>query len=57
MIAAEKKLSSILIDESSIHKIDNLCDYMGVSYAGIGPDFYAVLRKARKDVGKYHATY
>jgi 20S proteasome subunit alpha 2 len=57
VIAAEKKLSSILIDEGSVHKIDNLCDYMGVSYSGIGPDFYAVLRKARKDVAKYHATY
>lgn len=57
VIAAEKKLTSILVDESSIHKIDNLCDYMGVSYAGIGPDFHAVVMKARKDVAKYHATY
>lgn len=57
VIAAEKKLASPLVDESSIHKIDNLCDYMGVSYAGIGPDFNAVVMKARKDVAKYHATY
>jgi 20S proteasome subunit alpha 2 len=57
VIAAEKKLASPLIDESSIHKIDRLCDYMGVSYAGIGPDFNAVVMKARKDVAKYHATY
>ena len=57
VIAAEKKLASPLIDESSIHKIDKLCDYMGVSYAGIGPDFNAVVMKARKDVAKYHATY
>jgi 20S proteasome subunit alpha 2 len=57
VIAAEKKLQSVLIDESSIHKIDALCDYMGVSYSGIGPDFHAVVLKARKDVAKYHATY
>lgn len=57
MIAAEKKLTSILVDESSIHKVDKLCEYMGVSYSGIGPDFGAVLLKARKDVAKYHATY
>ena len=39
VIAAEKKLSSILADESSIHKIEKLCEYMGVTYSGIGPDF------------------
>jgi 20S proteasome subunit alpha 2 len=57
VIAAEKKLPSPLIDESSIHKIDHLSDYMGVSYAGIGPDFQAVLLKARKDVQTYHKVY
>ena len=39
VIAAEKKLSSILADESSIHKIEKLCEYMGVTYSGLGPDF------------------
>ena len=39
VIAAEKKLPSPLIDEGSIHKIDKLSEYMGVTYAGIGPDF------------------
>ena len=57
VIAAEKKLPSILIDETSIHKVDNLCDYMGVTYSGIGPDFQTVLMKSRKDVQKYHAKY
>ena len=57
VIAAEKKLPTILIDETSIHKVDNLCDYMGVTYSGIGPDFNTVLMKSRKDVQKYHAKY
>ena len=57
VIAAEKKLSSILADESSIHKIEKLCEYMGVTYSGIGPDFQAVLLKARKDIQLYHARY
>ena len=39
VIAAEKKLSSILADEESIHKIEKLCEYLGVTYSGIGPDF------------------
>ena len=55
VIAAEKKLPTMLIDETSVHKVDNLCDYMGVGYSGIGPDFQAALLKARKDVQVYHA--
>lgn len=50
VIACEKKLNSPLIDESTIHKVDKFSAYLGVTYAGIGPDFSAVLMKARKDV-------
>jgi 20S proteasome subunit alpha 2 len=50
IIAAEKKLSTTLVDESSIHKIEQLCNYMGATYSGLGPDFKAVLLKARKDI-------
>ena len=57
VIAAEQKLPTILIDETSVHKVDNLCEYMGVGYSGIGPDFQAVMLKARKDVQVYHAQY
>ena len=57
VIAAEKKLPTILMDETSVHKVDNLCEYMGVGYSGIGPDFQAVMLKARKDVQVYHAQY
>ena len=57
VIACEKKLSSSLIDETTIHKVEPLSDYMGMTYSGIGPDFQAVLMKARKDVQVYHAKY
>ena len=50
VIAAEKKLTTMLIDETSIHKVDKLSDYMGVTYSGINADFNAVLMKCRKDV-------
>lgn len=43
VIAAEKKLPTALIDESSIHKIGSISEYMGVTYSGVGPDFCAVL--------------
>ena len=57
VIAAEKKLPSVLVDETSLHKVDKLSDYLGVTYSGLGPDFQAVLMKARKDVQVYHARY
>lgn len=43
VIACEKKMSSILVDESSIHKVEKVAPYIGATYSGIGPDFYAVL--------------
>ena len=57
VIACEKKLPSPLVDASSIHKVEPLSQYMGMTYSGIGPDFNAVLLKARKDVQVYHAKY
>jgi len=57
VIAAEKKLTTSLVDEDSIHKVAQLCDYMGVTYSGIGPDFNSVLLKMRKDMQAYHAKF
>lgn len=57
VIAAEKKLQSVLIDESTVHKVEKLCDYMGLTYSGLGTDFRAVILKARKDIQQYHARY
>lgn len=57
VIACEKKISTPLIDETTIHKVEALSDYMGMTYSGIGPDFQAVLLKARKDVQTYHAKF
>ncbi len=50
VIACEKKLTSPLIDETSIHKVEQIAPYIGVTYSCIGPDFNAVLLKARKDI-------
>ena len=57
VIACEKKITSPLIDPDSIHKVEKLSNYMGTTYSGIGPDFYAVLLKARKDVQVYHSKF
>jgi 20S proteasome subunit alpha 2 len=57
VIASEKKITSCLVDESSFHKIEHIAPYMGVTYSGIGPDFQAVLLKARKDAKVYESRY
>lgn len=57
VIAAEKKLTSVLVDETSYCKVDKLSDYMGITYSGIGPDFNQIVLKARKDIQAYHARY
>ena len=57
VIACEKKLTSPLIDETSIHKVEKACEYMGMTYSGIGPDFQQFLLKARKDAQIYHSRF
>ena len=57
VLACEKKVGSVLIDESSIHKVEKVAPYLGVTYSGIGPDFQSVLRKMRKDCQVYHSRY
>ena len=57
VIAAEKKLTSPLIDASTIHKIEAVNTQVGMTYAGLGPDFNAVLMKARKDAQVYNAKF
>lgn len=49
MIAVEKKVSSILVDEESYNKIATIYKHIGFSYSGIGPDFRVAVKKSRKD--------
>ena len=48
ILACEKYLSSILIDETSFHKITNISKYIGATYSGLGPDFKVLLKKLEK---------
>ena len=50
VIASEKKITSPLVDADTIHKVEPISEYLGVTYSGIGPDYGAVLLKMRKDV-------
>ena len=44
----EKKLNSILVDEDSFHKINNISDHIGAVYSGLGPDFRVLTKKSIK---------
>ncbi|CAF2207353.1 unnamed protein product [Brassica napus] len=57
VIATEKKLPSILVDEASVQKIQNLTPNIGVVYSGMGPDFRVLVRKSRKQAEQYNRLY
>ncbi|KAM5587144.1 proteasome subunit alpha type-2-A [Rosa sericea] len=57
VIATEKKLPSILVDEASVQKIQCLTPNIGVVYSGMGPDFRVLVRKSRKQAVQYHQLY
>eukprot|EP00455_Lapot_gusevi_P008730 TRINITY_DN1383_c0_g1_i2.p1 TRINITY_DN1383_c0_g1~~TRINITY_DN1383_c0_g1_i2.p1 ORF type:complete len:258 (-),score=75.14 TRINITY_DN1383_c0_g1_i2:226-930(-) len=57
VIATEKKVSSILVDEKSVEKISLISENVGVTYAGMGPDFRLLVRKARKSTQQYTMSY
>ena len=44
VICTDKKLPSVLVDNTHVHKIENVTTETGFCYAGVGPD-YRVLRK------------
>ena len=57
VIATEKKLPSMLIDESTVQKVLLLSPNVGVVYSGMGPDFRVLVRKARKRAQEYYVLY
>lgn len=57
ILACEKYLSSILIDETSFQKISNVSKYIGSTYSGLGPDFKVLLKKARKEFQTYKLQF
>lgn len=57
VIATEKKLPSVLVDESTVQKISVLSPNIGVVYSGMGPDYRVLVRKARKTAQVYESLY
>ena len=57
VIAVEKKMSSILIEEEAYHKISNICGHVGAVSAGLGPDFRVLIQSARKYNQEYYMKF
>lgn len=57
VLATEKKLPSILVDESTVQKISLLTPNVGMTYSGMGPDSRVLVRKARKSGQVYYRQY
>jgi len=57
VLATEKKMSSPLMDPTSVQKICNLTDGAGIVYSGMGPDFRVLVKKGRKAAQQYFRVY
>lgn len=57
VFATENKQKSLLYDENSVHKIENITDNIGMVYSGMGPDYRLLVRQARKMAQNYTLTY
>jgi len=57
ILCVEKNIKSILIDETSVRKIQNMAEHVGATYAGLSGDFRVLLQSARKHNMKYKLVY
>eukprot|EP01025_Chloroclados_australasicus_P005275 TRINITY_DN11535_c0_g1_i2.p1 TRINITY_DN11535_c0_g1~~TRINITY_DN11535_c0_g1_i2.p1 ORF type:complete len:236 (-),score=42.24 TRINITY_DN11535_c0_g1_i2:236-943(-) len=57
VIASEKKLPSVLIDETTVQKIQLMSPQIGFVYSGLGPDARVLAKKARKQAQVYYQMY
>ena len=57
LIATEKKVPTVLVDESTVSKIAMVTPHTGVVYSGMGPDARVLVRKSRKVAQAYYQLY
>ena len=53
VLATEKKHKSILYEEHSTYKVEQITDSIGMVYSGMGPDYRVLVRRARKMAQEY----
>uniref|UniRef100_A0A7S2ZX75 Proteasome subunit alpha type n=1 Tax=Rhodosorus marinus TaxID=101924 RepID=A0A7S2ZX75_9RHOD len=57
VVATEKRMSSALMDETTLQKVALVTENVGMVYSGMGPDSRVLIRKARKNAQTYYQTY
>jgi 20S proteasome subunit alpha 2 len=57
VLATEKKVQTILMDDTSFRKVEHYSEAVGVVFAGMVPDFRVVLDKGRKHAARYQRIY
>ena len=57
VIATDKKFSSALVEGEGVKKVERITDGSGFVYAGVGPDYRVLVRKARKSAQAYFREY
>lgn len=54
VLATENKHKSVLYEENTIHKIEEISKYIGMVYSGLGPDYRLLVKKARRMAQQYY---
>jgi 20S proteasome subunit alpha 2 len=57
VLATEKKMSTQLMDGSSVQKISALDEHVGLVYSGMGPDARVLVNSGRKECQIYRRMY
>mmetsp|Transcript_15003 Transcript_15003/g.41505 ORF Transcript_15003/g.41505 Transcript_15003/m.41505 type:complete len:237 (+) Transcript_15003:170-880(+) len=57
VLATDKKMPSVLVDSEQVHKIEEITPTTGFCYAGVGPDYRVLVKRARKSAQSYTRVY
>mmetsp|Transcript_18341 Transcript_18341/g.24205 ORF Transcript_18341/g.24205 Transcript_18341/m.24205 type:complete len:238 (-) Transcript_18341:317-1030(-) len=57
VLCTEKKLPTVLIDDSDVKKVEMITPSTGFVFSGLGPDYRVLVRKARKRAQAYYRVY
>ena len=57
VLVVEKNIKSMLVDETSVRKIQNVSENIGSTYAGLSGDYRVLLQACRKHNMKYKLIY
>lgn len=57
VLATEKRMPSVLMDETTLQKVALITSNAGMVYSGMGPDSRVLIKRARKNAQTYYQTY